>query len=129
MQAKDVRRTGSTGEAIYGFAQAVRTGDTIYISGQTASTDDDSSSLGDVRQQMTAAYAKVAEILRSYDGDMRNVVDETLFVTDMSTSIPAAVEVRRSVYGPDFEVASTLIGVQALGHPDLLVEIKCIARL
>ena len=129
MEPKEIRRTGSAGEAIYGFAQAVRSDDTIYISGQTASTDDDSSGFGDVREQMTEAYAKIAELLRSYGGDMRNVVDETLFVTDMPSAIPAAVEVRRSVYGPDFEVASTLIAVQALGHPDLMVEIKCIAKL
>jgi enamine deaminase RidA (YjgF/YER057c/UK114 family) len=129
MEAKEVRRTGSAGEAIYGFAQAVRSGDTVYISGQTASTDNDTTELGDVRDQMIAAYAKITELLGSYGGDMRNVVDETLFVTDMRAAIPAAVEVRRSVYGPDFEVASTLIGVQALGHPDLMVEIKCIARL
>jgi 2-iminobutanoate/2-iminopropanoate deaminase len=129
MEAKDVRRTGSSGESIYGFAQAVRSGDTVYVSGQTASTDDAGGGVGDVRAQMVAAYAKVAQLLDSYGGDMRNVVDETLFVTDMSEAIPAAVEVRRTVYGPDFEVASTLIGVKALGHPDLKVEIKCIAKL
>ena len=88
MEAKEVRRTGSAGEAIYGFAQAVRSGDTIYISGQTASTDDDTTELGDVRDQMIAAYAKIAELLGSYGGDMRNVVDETLFVTDMRASNP-----------------------------------------
>jgi hypothetical protein len=33
------------------------------------------------------------------------------------------------VYGGVFEVASTLCGIQALGAPELLVEIRCIARV
>lgn len=125
--SKDVRRTGAASEAMYGFAQAVRVGDTIYLSGQTASTDDGTDGVGDMVRQMTVAYEAIADLLRSYDTDMSAVVDETVFVTDMRAGAAAAVEVRRSVYGPEFDVASTLIGVQALGGPDLLVEIKCTA--
>jgi hypothetical protein len=47
----------------------------------------------------------------------------------MEAAIPAAVAVRREVYGGVFDVASTLIGVGRLGGADLLVEIKCTARL
>jgi 2-iminobutanoate/2-iminopropanoate deaminase len=126
---KEPRRTGGAGEAIYGFAQAVRVGDTVHVSGQTASTDDGTDGLGDIVRQMTVAYEKIAALLATYGADMSAVVDETLFVTDMRAGIAAAVEVRRSFYGPDFDVASTLIGVQALGGPDLMVEIKCTAIL
>jgi len=130
MTAKDVHRTGSKGEEIYGFAQAVRVGDTVYVSGQTASSDDaGAADATDMKGQMTVAYRKIADILRSYGADMSAVVDETLFVTDMRAGIAAAVEVRRDVYGPAFEVASTLVEVSALGGADLLVEIKCTARL
>jgi enamine deaminase RidA (YjgF/YER057c/UK114 family) len=124
---KDVRRTGAFGEELYGFAQAVRVGDTIHISGQTASGDGDGP--GDMTAQMTAAYAKITDLLASYGATIADVVDETLFVTDMRTGIPAAIEVRRAVYGPDFDVASTIVEVRALGGPDLLVEIKCTATL
>ena len=130
MTDKDVRRTGSKGEEIYGFAQAVRVGDTVYISGQTGSSDDTGSAEHpDMKGQMITAYRKIADILRSYGTDMSAVVDETLFVTDMRAGIAAAVEVRRDVYGPAFDVASTIFEIRALGGPDLLVEIKCTAKL
>ncbi|MEO8696300.1 MAG: Rid family hydrolase, partial [Acidimicrobiales bacterium] len=74
-------------------------------------------------------YSRIVKLLEMYGATMANVVDETLFVTDMETAIPAAVAVRREVYGGVFDVASTLIGVQRLGGADLLVEIKCTARL
>jgi enamine deaminase RidA (YjgF/YER057c/UK114 family) len=79
--------------------------------------------------QMTAAYGKITDLLASYGATAADVVDETLFVTDMRAGIPAAIEVRRAVYGPDFDVASTIVEVRALGGPDLLVEIKCCAVL
>ena len=39
-----------------------------------------------------------------------------------------AKQVHGEVYGESFAVASTLIGVAALGSPDLMIEIKCVAR-
>jgi enamine deaminase RidA (YjgF/YER057c/UK114 family) len=127
---RDVRRFGTEAEAAYGFAQSVRVGKTIYISGQTASPVDGAmGEPGDMHNQMRVAYARIGRLLAMYDATMANVVDETLFVTDMEAAIPAAVSIRREVYGGDFDVASTLIGVQRLGGPDLLVEIKCTARL
>jgi enamine deaminase RidA (YjgF/YER057c/UK114 family) len=125
--AKETRRTGAAGEELYGFAQAVRVGDTVHISGQTASGGSDDP--GDMRHQMEVAYDRIADLLRSYGADMGSVVDETLFVTDMRAGIRAAVEVRRRVYGPAFDVASTIVEVRALGGADLLVEIKCTAQL
>ncbi|HEX7096444.1 MAG TPA: RidA family protein [Acidimicrobiales bacterium] len=127
--AKDTRRTGAPGESTYGFAQAVRVGNTVYVSGQTASSEGGTVGVGDMRAQMAEAYRKIADLLASYGATMANVVDETLFVTDMRAAIPAAIEVRREVYGPAFDVASTLVEVRALAGPDLLVEIKCVATL
>jgi len=127
---RDVRRFGTAAEAGYGFAQAVRVGKTIYISGQTASAVDGAAEPGgDMTAQMRTAYARIAKLLEMYGATMANVVDETLFVTDMEAAIPAAVAVRREAYGGLFDVASTLIGVARLGGADLLVEIKCTARL
>lgn len=127
---RDVRRFGTQAEEAYGFAQAVKVGETIYISGQTASpVDGAEGEPGDMASQMRTSYARIGRLLAMYGATMADVVDETLFVTDMDAAIPAAVAIRREVYGGVFDVASTLIGVQRLGGPDLLVEIKCTARL
>jgi enamine deaminase RidA (YjgF/YER057c/UK114 family) len=129
MVEREVRRFGTDAEEMYGFAQAVRVGDTIHVSGQTASSADGGTEPpGDMHQQMRAAYARIERLLATYGADMGHVVDETLFVTDMNAAIPAAVEIRREVYGGRFDVASTLLEVRRLGGEDLLVEIKCTAH-
>jgi 2-iminobutanoate/2-iminopropanoate deaminase len=128
--AKQARSFGNMMEEAYGFSQAVRVGDTIYVSGQTAMGDDFTAIGGsDMAAQMRAAYAAVARVLALYGADMSNVVDEVLFVTDTMAAATCAKSVRTEVYGDAFEVASTLIGVAALGSPDLVIEIKCVARV
>jgi len=79
--------------------------------------------------QMREAYAAVGRVLALYGADMSDVVNEVLFVTDTVAAATCAKEVRGEVYGDAFEVASTLIGVAALGSPDLMIEIKCVARV
>jgi 2-iminobutanoate/2-iminopropanoate deaminase len=83
----------------------------------------------DMAAQMRAAYAAVARVLELYGAALADVVDEVLFVTDTMAAATCAKEVRAAVYGESFEVASTLIGVAALGSPDLMIEIKCVAHV
>ena len=64
-----------------------------------------------------------------FGAEPSDVVDEVLFVTDMMAAATCAKQVRGEVYGESFEVASTLIGVAALGSPDLMIEIKCVAHV
>jgi len=127
---KQIRNLGWFGEQAYGFAQAVKVGDTVYVSGQTAFLPEGGiAGVGDMEAQMRQAYVGVAQLLQAYGADMSNVVDETLYVTDMAAAASVARKVRGEAYGEVFDVASSLIGVQALGAPDLMIEIKCTARL
>jgi enamine deaminase RidA (YjgF/YER057c/UK114 family) len=108
----------------YGFAQAVKVGSTIYVSGQTASGADEP---GDIEAQMRTAYAKVAQALDQVGATMANVVDETLFVSDYLGAAAVAGRVRHEVYGGTPDVASTLIPVAPFGPGPTAIEIKCIA--
>ncbi len=127
---KEIRNLGSFAEEVYGFAQAVKVGDTVYVSGQTAFLPEGGiAGVGDMEAQMRQAYAGIAQLLEAYGADMGNVVDETLYVTDVAAAATVARKVRGEVYAEVFDVASSLIGVQALGAPDLMIEIKCTARL
>ncbi len=127
---KQIRNLGWFGGEAYGFAQAVKVGDTVYVSGQTAFLPEGGiAGVGDMQAQMRQAYVGIAQLLKAYGADMSNVVDETLYVTDMAAAASVARKVRGEAYGEVFEVASSLIGVQALGAPDLMIEIKCTARL
>jgi 2-iminobutanoate/2-iminopropanoate deaminase len=60
---------------------------------------------------------------------MDNVIDEVLFVTDMNTAFAAAVKCRQEVFSGQPVVASTIVQIQRLAFPDLMIEIKCVAKL
>jgi 2-iminobutanoate/2-iminopropanoate deaminase len=128
--SKDARTFGNFMEEAYGFSQAVRVGDIIYVAGQTAMGEDFAAVGGDdMAAQMREAYAGVTRVLAMFGAEPSDVVDEVLFVTDVMAAATCAKQVRGEVYGDSFEVASTLIGVAALGSPDLMIEIKCVAHV
>ena len=125
---------GGEAEGRYGYAQAVRVGDTVYVSGQVARDEDGALvGAGEMAAQLRAVYANIARALAPFDADLSNVVEEVVYVTDVAAASKAAGKVRHEAYGvPGGEpiaVASTLVQVVALAHPDLMVEIRCTARL
>ena len=127
---KETKSLGMPWEKEYGYAQAVKVGDTIYLSGQV-SHDDEGKIVGlrDMEAQMRQAYANIKKVLAEYGATMDNVVDEILFVTDMDTAFAAAVKCRREVFSGTPIVASTIVQIQRLAFPDLMIEIKCVAKL
>ncbi|MFC8827012.1 Rid family hydrolase [Streptomyces sp. NPDC057137] len=129
-------------EESYGYVQAIKRGDTIYVSGQVAHdgtklvapapvNDDgrvtDFSNMGD---QLRQCYANAAQLLRRFGASLDDVVDEVLYVLDADAGDAAAGPVRKEAYGrPDPQVASTMIGTSRLAFPELLVEVKLVARV
>ena len=117
-------------EKEYGYAQAVKVGDTIYLSGQVS--HDDSGNIvgrGDIEAQMRQAYTNIMKILAQYGASMDNIVDEILFVTDMNTAYAAAVKCRKDIFFGTPVVASTIVQIQRLAFPELMIEIKCVAKV
>ena len=81
------------------------------------------------RPQMRQAYANITALLKRYGATLQNVVEEVLFVTDIAAAAAVAKAVRGEAYAGQMDVASSLIGVAALGAPQLMVEIRCTARV
>ncbi len=127
---KETKSLGMPWEKEYGYAQAVKVGDTIYLSGQV-SHDDKGNIVGlrDMEAQMRQVYTNIQKVLAQYGATMDNVVDEVLFVTDMDTAFAAAVKCRREVFSGAPVVASTIVQIQRLAFPELLIEIRCVAKL
>jgi enamine deaminase RidA (YjgF/YER057c/UK114 family) len=127
---KETKSLGMPWEKEYGYVQAVKVGDTIYLSGQV-SHDDRGNIVGlrDMEAQMRQAYTNIQKVLAQYGATMDNVVDEVLFVTDMDTAFAAAVKCRREVFSGTPVVASTIVQIQRLAFPELLIEIRCVAKL
>jgi 2-iminobutanoate/2-iminopropanoate deaminase len=116
------------GEKAFGYAQAVRTGDTLHVAG-TLSLDAGFSPLhvGDMGGQIGAAYDAIRETLAAFGVTLSNVVRETIYVTDMDAFI-AANGVRMAAYA-GWHPATTAVEVRRLAFPDCLVEIEVTARL
>ena len=127
---KEAKSLGMPWEEESGYSQAVKVGDTIYVSGQV-SHDDEGNVLGegDMEAQVRAAYANIVKVLAQYGATIENVVEEVMFVTDMETGLPARAKMKDEVYGGAPVVACTIVEIAALAFPPLMVEIRCIARL
>ena len=125
---KHAKSLGMPWENEYGYSQAVKVGDTIYLAGQV-SHDDKGNVLGEgnMEVQMRAAYANVGKVLAQYGASMDNVVDEMLFVTDMDAAFAARVKMKQEVFSGSPVLGSTIVQIQRLAAPQFMVEIKCIA--
>ena len=128
MVIKEEKSLGMPWEQEYGYSQAVKVGDTIYLAGQV-SHDDQGNVLGegDMEIQMRAAYANVRKVLSEYGATMDNIVDEIVFVTDIDAAFSARVKIKDEFFPGKPVLASTLVGIDRLAFPELMVEIKCIA--
>lgn len=140
---KEVKEFGMPWEEQYGYAQAVKVGDTIYVSGQLSHDDqgnmvgsaplDESGRIRDhsnMETQMRQTYANAKKILHQFGATLDNVVEEVLYVTDMVTAFAAAGPVRKEAYGSKKPaVASTILVTPRLALPAQLIEIKFIAKV
>jgi 2-iminobutanoate/2-iminopropanoate deaminase len=127
---KTVKQLGMPWEKEYGYAQAVRVGETIYLSGQVSHDEQGNVvGAGNMEAQMRQAYVNVRKLLGEYGATMANVVDEILFVTDMEAAMPARGKLKDEVYGGKPDVASTIVQISRLALPEFMIEIRCTARV
>ena len=113
------------------FAQGVKIGNVLYLAGQVG-VDASGVAGADMTTQITLAYENIRRVLSKFDASLDNIVDETVFVTDMSelmASSDAVFGARAQAYGGIPEVCQTLVQVSALVLPELKLEIKCVAHL
>ncbi len=140
---KDAKGHGMPWEDTYGYAQALKVGDVIYVSGQLSHDDegnivgpapiDDNGNIIDhsnMETQMRQTYKNAEKILNSYGATLENVVEEVLYVTDMDAAFAVAGPVRKEAYGSEKpEVSSTILVTPRLALPPQLIEIKFIAQM
>ena len=117
------------------FPHFRRAGNFIYVSGTSsrlpdgtfigASVDENGGLSLDIRRQTKAVIENIREILKSAGADLRDVVDLSVFLTDMDD-----FDQFNEVYGQFFDYsgpARTTVAVRRLPHPHLLIEIKAVA--
>ena len=140
---KVVAYHGMPWEEPYGYAQAVKMGDTIYISGQL-SHDDKGNIIGpapldahgrvtdfsNTEIQMQQTYKNARMLLAKFGATLDNVVEEVIYVLDMDTAFAVAGPVRKKAYNTAHPlVASTILVTPRLALPTQLLEIRFVARV
>ncbi len=128
--SKETKSLGMPWEKEYGYSQAVKVDNTIYVSGQVS--HDDKGNIvgqGNMEVQMRQAYANIEKVLAQYGATMDNIVDEVLFVTDMDAAFAARAKCKQEVFSDNPVLASTIVQIQRLAFPELLVEIRCICKV
>jgi 2-iminobutanoate/2-iminopropanoate deaminase len=78
---------------------------------------------------MRQAFANIQRLLAKYGATIENIVDEILFVTDMDAAFAAAVKCRQEILSGAPVIASTIVQIQHLAFPDLMIEIRCVAKI
>jgi reactive intermediate/imine deaminase len=111
--------TQSAPAAIGPYSQAIRVGQTVYLSGQIA-LDPTTGQLvaGDVDTQARRAFANLRAVAEAAGGGLEHCVKLTLFLTDL-THFAAVNAVMQSFFQAPYPARST-VGVAALPRGALL---------
>lgn len=107
------------GEDNIGYTQALKVGNTIYVSGSVG--------WGNMKDALKLAYDEIDKTLKHYNASFKNVVKENLYSTALD-SVIANKEIRAQYYGTDYP-AATWVEVKRLYNPGLVVEIEVTAVL
>jgi len=101
----------------------------VYIAGQVAfDADGRVVGAGDLRAQAEQVFRNLGTALAAAGARVEDLVKTTTFVVGYRPEQRALIaEVRSRFYGQAQPPASTLVGVQALALPELLIEVEAIA--
>ncbi len=111
------------------FSPAVRVGNTVWLSGMTA-TDENRKivGVGDIAAQTRFIYGKMEQVLRSIGGSLHDIVETVDYVTTFEGYEKTAA-VRREVFEGGPYPAATGVLVSGLVRPEALIEIRATAVL
>lgn len=111
------------------WSNAIRTGDTLYISGQVARPFEGGAGLvgSDEYTQAKQIFSRIERIVKAAGGTMDNLVKMTIFMVDI-TKNTEVWRARKEFFTGDFPT-STLVEVRSLAKPEVLVEIETVAYL
>jgi enamine deaminase RidA (YjgF/YER057c/UK114 family) len=101
-----------------GYCQALRVGDTLYISGVTGQ--------GEMTVAVRSVYGRLKQTLEANGLSFADVVKENVFAKDLDAFIQSK-EIRKEFYGRSFPSA-TWVQVQRLYLPSFVIEVELIAE-
>jgi 2-iminobutanoate/2-iminopropanoate deaminase len=105
------------------FTQVARSGNQVFIAGQT-SVDQDGKTVGDgdIQAQTRQVFANLEKALRSVGATFQDVVKLTVYSTDLDAHLPTITEYRSRHFAEP--VPSTTLQISRLVRPEWLLEIE-----
>lgn len=100
----------------------------LYVSGQT-SNDENGAPMhpGDIKAQFRLAWQNLVDALEAADMKPANIVRLNLYTTDVDAFMAAAEDLVPVWAGSGCKPVSTLLGVQRLFQPEVMIEIEATA--
>jgi 2-iminobutanoate/2-iminopropanoate deaminase len=124
---KEIQGLGMPWEKEFGYAQAVKLGNSVWIAGQVGHDNKGDLAEG-MEPQMKLAYNNIKKLLAGFDMTMDDVMEEVTYVLDINTAFEASKKLRKEFYSDPMQIASTLVAVNGLVLPGQLIEIKIVAK-
>jgi reactive intermediate/imine deaminase len=124
---KQIIQTADAPKAIGTYSQAVRVGDTVYVSGQIP-LDPTSGQIisGDIEAEIRRVFDNLKGIAQAAGGSLANVVKLNVFLTDLA-HFPLVNQIMATYFSEPYP-ARAVIGVAALPR-GARVEMECVLSL
>ncbi len=117
--------SGAKWEEIVGYSRAVRIGNIVEVSGTTAVENDRIVHVDDAYKQTRYVIQKIEKALKEAGASLQDIIRTRMFVTDISRW-----EEYGKAHGEFFskiKPATSIVEVQALIHPDMMLEMEATA--
>ncbi|MFD1144431.1 RidA family protein [Larkinella insperata] len=125
MSERQLISSGTPWEPVVGYSRAVRVGNLIEISGTTAMDGDRLIGQNNIYEQTCFILQKVSRVLEEAGASLQDVVRTRMYVIDISQWQEAG-RAHGEVF-KEIRPATSMVEVNALIHPDLLIEIEVTA--
>ena len=118
--------SGTKWETIVGYSRAVRVGNVIEVSGTTAVDGDTIVGKDDAYEQAKFIFRKIEKALKEAGAEMSDVTRTRMYVTDIDLQWEQVAKAHAEFFS-EIKPVTTMVEVNKLINPDLLVEIEVTA--